>query len=341
MNKNKIKIKKEKIFNKYSQNLSWVKEHPSISFRPDFENGYICPLCFNLFSIEDLNSESKNPLTFDHNPPKALGGRNGILTCKECNSKTGHLIDNHLLNRLEEIDFRNFSPNSKSRTTLQSDEYKVTADIEIDNQKTIKINIDRKNSNPSQVDSFLSNKSYTYKAYDPFLEGHDLSEAGTSWHLNFNMSLSSKSEERKAEIALLKIAYLYAFQVFGNGFLINSSLYKVREQILNPEKDILEKVFWIKYQFPEKCIGVNIINKPEELKCFLVVFNLYTNSESRQFAIAIPGTSSPNLDIYKNIELILCQNKVGSQNINIEHLFDRDYAGEKNMPLHLINFGKI
>jgi hypothetical protein len=325
----KYKKRKEKLYNIYSQNLSWVKQHPSISFEPDFEEGYICPLCLNLFSRESLNELSDNPLTFDHNPPKSLGGKNGVLTCKQCNSKSGHKLDNHLLARLEEIDFHSLTPNSKARTTVSSDEFKVTSDISVDDKRALKINIDRKNSNPVHVDKFFQNRTYTYKAYDPFLEGHDFLEAGLSWRMNLEIQLPAKSSERFADIALLKIAYLYAFQKLGHGFLINSSLCKVREQILNPEKDILPKVFWIKYDFPQNAIGLNIINKPEEFKCFLIVFNLSTKSSTKQFAIALPGTSSPHLDIYKNIELILCQNKEGSAHLNLEHLFDKEYATQK------------
>jgi hypothetical protein len=326
---NKYKNRKEKLYNIYSQNLSWVKQHPSISFEPDFEEGYICPLCLNLFNRNSLNELSDNPLTFDHNPPKSLGGKNGILTCKQCNSTSGHKLDYHLLTRLEEIDFHNFTPNSKARTIVSSDEFKITSDITIDDRGTLKINIDRKNSNPIHADKFFENRSYTYKAYDPFLEGHDFFEAGLSWQMNFEMQMPEKSNERFADIALLKIAYLYAFQKFGHGFLINPSLYKIREQILNPEKDILPKVFWIKYDFPKNAVGLNIISKPEELKCFLIVFNLSTKSSTKQFAIALPGTSKPHLEIYNNIESILCRNKEGFAHLHLEHLFDKEYATER------------
>jgi hypothetical protein len=275
----KYKKRKEKLYNIYSQNLSWVKQHPSISFEPDFEEGYICPLCLNLFNRDSLNELSNNALTFDHNPPKSLGGKNGVLTCKQCNSKSGHKLDNHLLTRLEEIDFHSFTPNSKARTTVSSDELKVTSDISVNDKGTLKININRKNSNPFHVDNFFQNRAYTYKAYAPFLKGHDLFGAGLSWKMNFEIQLPAKSKERFADIALLKIAYLYAFQKFGHGFLI--------------------------------------------------VFNLSTKSSTKQFAIALPGTSSPHLDIYKNIELILCQNREGSAHLNLEHLFDKEYATQK------------
>ena len=261
----KIKARKETFYKIYSKNLSWVKEHPKISFVPDFEEGYVCPLCFNLFEIDALGYSSSNPLTFDHNPPQSLGGKRGVLTCKECNSVAGHKLDSQLLLRLEEMDFSNFSPNSKARTTLRNDNYKVASDFSVDGKGSLKINIDRKNSNPLHADNIFSNSIYNYKAYDPFLKGHGLFESGWNWRVKFDMQMPMRSDERCAEIALLKIAYLYAFEKFGYGFLINPNLYKIREQILNPDKNILPKVFWVNYDFPDDANGINIIKEPKEL----------------------------------------------------------------------------
>jgi hypothetical protein len=91
-------IKKEKIFKLFSQNLEWVKEHPSIRFKPDFSNGYICPLCFETFFEKDLDATLENYLTLEDIPPKSLGGKPLALTCKKCNSRSGHELDVHLLN---------------------------------------------------------------------------------------------------------------------------------------------------------------------------------------------------------------------------------------------------
>ena len=92
------------------------------------------------------------------------------------------------------------------------------------------------------------------------------------------MKPKKKSNERRSEIALLRIGYLLAYATLGNGFLINGGLYKVREQILNPEKEILPKVYWIKHEFPAEHEGINIITLPGELRSFLIIFNLKTNT---------------------------------------------------------------
>ena len=51
--------------------------------------GYVCPICRRWFaSIEEV--------TFEHAPPRSVGGREVALTCRECNSDAGHGIDAEL-----------------------------------------------------------------------------------------------------------------------------------------------------------------------------------------------------------------------------------------------------
>jgi hypothetical protein len=88
----------------------------------------------------------------------------------------------------------------------------------------------------------------------------------------------------------------------------------------------LPKVFWIKYIFPKEYEGINIIVLPKELRSFLVVFSLKTASQTRQFAIVLPGPSTPGLNVYDFITNRLCVGD-GSQSIQavIERLPKMDY----------------
>jgi hypothetical protein len=144
--------------------------------------------------------------------------------------------------------------------------------------------------------------------------------------LKFNVNINKK----RSEIALLRIAYLLAFSKLGNGFLINGGLYKIREQLLNPDKEIIPRVFWIKYEFPKEIEGVNIITLPKELQCYLVVFYLTTPSITRQFAIALPGPSKSGLKVYDFINQRLCQGDGSSAlDLSIEHIPNIDYLRKK------------
>lgn len=327
--------KRERIFSNYARNLEWIKQHPKITMTPDFTDSYVCPLCLDVFGREAINTKEGNYLTIEHNPPKSLGGINEILTCKDCNSKSGHKIDNNLLNRLLELDFLEQKPNSRIRARLDNQGNKVASDFSYTSDGTVHINIDRKNSRPSEADNFLNYGTLT--RVNPILNWNSLGEENT-FELRFTMSPHLKSNERHAHIALLKIAYLLAFQQFGYGFILNPHLYKVREQILNPDKDILPKVFWLKYDFPQQALGINIINRPAELVCFLVIFNLITPSQQRQYAIALPGPNRSGNQIYENIERILCQDGAGFTQMNLEHLTTKDYTKEQAMAFDTIRY---
>jgi hypothetical protein len=269
------KKKKLKIFELYSQNLKWIKQKTNAKFKKEFEYGVLCPLCLNPFLETDLLPSDKNHLTLEHNPPKSLGGKDNILTCKECNNKSGHKADVELLTYILEQEFKNFRPNSKHRTKLVNKKgAKVTADFRFDNKGKMILNIQNKYSNPKDFKEFIDSEEKGFFA----IEG----ETGkfATRKLNFNMNLPDKGNMRIASIALLKIGYLLGFEKYGHIFLFNQNFDIIREQILNPEKEIITEPFWINFEFPEIYLGVNILNKPVELNCFLNTFILKTKSNN-------------------------------------------------------------
>lgn len=315
--------KRKKIFDIFSKNMSIIKSHPDIRFSPDFENGYVCPLCFDPFFENDLNLKSKNPLTLEDVPPKSLGGNPKILTCKDCNSKSGHLLDNHLLQRLKEQDAKEFLPNTEYKTTFSRNGNQANGIVKIDKDGKIVFDIQPQRSNPKSTNRFMKDVFPAIKFYNPLLNNENQIEP---YRTNeFSIKFPVNSNERRSEVALLRIGYLLAYSIFGSAFLINGALYKVREQILNPDKDVLPKVFWIRYDFPNEMLGMNIIKSPKELMCFVAIFNLSTESKVRQFAVALPGPSAPGIKIYENIEKILCTGD-GFRHIEIEHIPDIDFV---------------
>jgi hypothetical protein len=321
------KNRKDLLFNIFSQNLEWVKENPSIKFKPDFTNGYICPLCFDVFFKKDLESTSENFLTLEDIPPKSLGGNPKALTCQKCNNGSGIELDVHLLNHLLEIDSNSFLPNSKTAATYEINGHKMNGVFEFDQNGKAIINFEPRHTNPKDAENFMFNLFPPKTIYSPLFHfNRGLDNETKSPNFSIKPKRALKADERRAEIALLRIAYLIAFSTLGNGFLINSGLYKVREQILNPDKSVLSKPFWLNYDFPEEMEGVHIITLPKELRSFLIVFSLKTKSISRRFAIILPGPSDPGIKAYDFIETHLCADD-SFENIDIttEHLPLLDY----------------
>jgi len=233
------------------------------------------------------------------------------------------------LNNLLETDSKMFLPNSKTKATFELHGNKVNGAFEVDERGTIKIDLQPQRSNPKQTKQFMKDMFPPRTIYNPIFYPDKL--FGDEYKTpNFQMRFNTTSNERRAEVALLRIGYLLAYATLGNGFFINGGLYKVREQILNPDKEILPKVFWLKIPFPKENEGVNIISLPKELQSFLVVFNLKTASQSRQFAIVLPGPSSPGIKVYDFIANELCVGD-GTKFLNgmVEHIPDKDSLRKK------------
>ncbi len=303
--------RKEKIFNLFAQNLKWFLEEPTLSLI-DCESGkeikpeYICPLCFKDFYRADLSNNSENPLTLEDVPPKKLGGNVKTLTCKKCNNTAGHNLDVKLKNWLNNNEIINFFPNSSTAARYSIDGHNVNGAFSVDNNGKVIIELDTKRSNPKHVEEFNNR-----------LNPHGVT--------NFTFQpLKKITNDREAQIALLRIAYLEAFSLCGYGFMLNGCLAKIREQIKNPKSHILPKVFWLNYEFDDDQNGINIIREPKELRCFLIVFDIITERKKYKCAVAIPGPTSPGLEIYENIERMLCQDTKNNVPITIEHIDTTD-----------------
>jgi 5-methylcytosine-specific restriction endonuclease McrA len=58
---------------------------------PTGEEWYLCPICLDvMFTVEELGTKE---LTVEHVPPKVLGGRELVLTCRTCNNHAGSKFD--------------------------------------------------------------------------------------------------------------------------------------------------------------------------------------------------------------------------------------------------------
>jgi hypothetical protein len=315
---------RRKIFNAFSKNLETIKSHPDIGFIPDFKNGYICPLCFDPFFISDLDNNSPNPLTIEHVPPESLGGKPILLTCKKCNSISGHSLDVHLLKKIEEIDALEFLPNVAYRTSFKSESSKMNGKVEIDKDGHLCFDLKPEWSNPKETYRFMKEIFPGYSVHNSKPQKNK-SQIGPYNSNLFSIEFPNFSNDFRAEVALLRIGYLLAFNLLGNAFLISGNLFRVREQILNPAKKILPRQFGINYEFPERISGVNLIKTPKELRCFLVVFYLESSSLRRQFAIVLPGPSVPGIEIYDNLKSVL-SNYPDSIHLEIEHIEDMDFV---------------
>lgn len=78
---------RKKLFSIYSKNLSF--------YRPNLQDKFLCPVCQDIFSQEDLQPE-KLVIALAHVVPESIGGKLLTLVCGRCDNTEGHEHDIHL-----------------------------------------------------------------------------------------------------------------------------------------------------------------------------------------------------------------------------------------------------
>src|SRR5690606_38557025 len=116
-------------------------------------------------------------------------------------------------------------------------------------------------------------------------------QSGTSQ--SFQIRFSSY-RVRRPTIARLRIAYLWAFSVFGYGYIMNPFLNKVRYQLLHPGEDVIPNWDTLKADYPDEVLGLSMITSPKEIQSFLVVFDVVsTMGTTSRYGVPLPGFGPP------------------------------------------------
>lgn len=261
---------RRRLFERFSNQLHLLKNEGHLDIELKFDKTYICPICIRQFSENDLVSKSnKNFLTEEDAPPEKLQGNRIALTCKECNSKAGHEIDVHLINRIKQIDSSRFYKGSKQQGFIEYEGERVSAEITSNGDGTLEILHKSKNNNPSVLDRFI----YGIKNKD----------VGPLLNLK---PKRQKEDSERVNLALLKTNYILTFSKFGYIFLLDNYYDPIREQIRNMNKGYDGQIF-LKDQFPKDKIGTYYVLNPNA-KSIFNIFCLKTDYSETLIGSILP-----------------------------------------------------
>lgn len=208
---------------------------------------FVCPICFNSF---DNEIRSK---TAEHVPQDSLGGKIIAITCKLCNNTCGTNIDSHLTNLIKKIENNEFIEGSDRPVSVKTPNGELNAKLIIKPNQDFKLKIDIRKNNP-----------YTFDERHDFLRSNSV------------INIVSKSPEIKIKgfkAALLKNAYVLLFSKFGFTFLSNNFYDKFRNQIKNPESEIIPEGLWTLQRKVDIEDGIYLSNY-NLYKGFFIVFTL-------------------------------------------------------------------
>ncbi|HEY6343314.1 MAG TPA: HNH endonuclease [Bryobacteraceae bacterium] len=173
------------------------------SVRPELSNQILCPLCLLAFRREAIQDKSIGGLSIEHIVPSALGGRLQTLTCRRCNNKHGSPLDAPLIRMVQVQDWSE-ADGSKLKGKITVGEVELPMKISLGkegNRNTIEI---------------LGGKQATI---DTFREAVHAFETGDEVNLSFSLGYA----ELPARRALVRIAHLGMFSIFGYRFALSEA----------------------------------------------------------------------------------------------------------------------
>ena len=237
---------------------------------------YYCPICG--LGYPELSAISGDDLTLEDIPPKSIGGKPLLLTCRYCNSSAGHTIDAAVANKRKFEDFQNIVCGKEKGTIpfvkLSLGDLHVTTSICTENSFDIR---PLENANaPGIIQKYAAQLK-------------NLSD-NCSNEFEFKLSISHKYDNRLFKLSYLKSAFLIIVAWLGYRYAFDPRLDVVRQQIQEPESDILGTRFWIEGNESMPLNMIMLLSSP--LPIFLVSFN--------GFCIVLPSLESKG-DIYSSL----------------------------------------
>ena len=265
--KSKGDAKREKIFEIFKNHLNFLNDKEFVSTEKDV---YLCPLDLK----PHHNVYEDDPLTLEDAPPKSLGGKAHVLTCRSCNNNRGHDIDAELASFLKEVKNVNIAfDRSKKRIpignlSLPKSDHDVVWELD-----------------GKYIDGKLGfNKDGVMSTWLPVKLSPDTV-----------LNLIGSKIPKWAQYSLLKAAYILLFKKTGYTLILDKCFDIVRQQIENPDKDIYPEDFCrimskdsvLTQDNKEVKQGVYFV-QDKGLECMLVVFDIIMGDWEKKILVFLP-----------------------------------------------------
>ncbi len=282
-------MNKEDLFNQYSKNLELVSD--KIIDQDRIIKSYICPICLKLFT-------SWKDLTIEHIPPKSVGWKKRVLTCKSCNNTQGGQLDSQLPLVLNNKAFFKKKPNTSIDTTFHLAGYRSDGVTKISSSGELNFHFDSSRTSPK------NNK---------LIKG--LLVSNNSFAINAKLKLGNRG---KAILSIIRSGYLWAFADLGYAFLFNPNLNSYRNMILRNDYNSFLKGAVIIGDFNKTFEGVNIITD-DTYKSWLIIFEVITPHHSELVGVNLPGSNSNSNNKVTSFRQFINSSKSEKYNIsNVE-----------------------
>ncbi|MBP0452986.1 hypothetical protein J5Y04_26070 [Kitasatospora sp. RG8] len=244
--------KRERWFNEGAPHLRRTLEAVGLGKLLPDGDFYMCPCCLIAYPRGALLDET---LTEEHVPPRGLGGRGMLLTCKGCNNKAGHYFDSHAIKRLKVLEFIMGRGASRTlRATFHADGVPLRGEVTRAGSGILMQGV------PKQNDSRV-------------VEDH---ERALMRSRGFQFTITEQFTARLADISWVRSAYLAAFSAFGYRYIFQPALDPIRAQLKDPDAEILPSLVGFNPDAPASGRSVNLVRSPDDLQGVLVIMGHYS-----------------------------------------------------------------
>lgn len=282
------------LYDEYVVNIELLRNESIIKTE---NNDYICPICLREFSKDNINK-----LSLEDAPQYSLGGRKIAITCKECNNSCGHVIDSHLVRFIERLDEIDFVAGSNRRIAILDNNMKINADLEVGDNKGLKMILPQKINNPKQLQEHINN----------------IKEGDIIDIVNKKKDIDIK----KVSTAILKNAYIILFSKFGYDFLLDKHYDRIRQQIINPMRYIVPDL-WTRQSINVKD-GIHLSNNNQYRGFFIIYSCKYRTTREHRFCVFIPTPLVPYEFAYHFFDKYEPNTPIHMQNIVGDFLTDAE-----------------
>lgn len=204
-------------------------------FKLELRGLFRCPACLFDYPI------SSREITEEHIIPDAVGGRITTFLCRTCNSTFGHRQTRWLSDwiALSGSNTPFHADPKKQRAKLIADGRTLNGAAKIGPDGAIEFYADRSRTNPADFDAHWSGPKPS--------------------KISLTTEMPVFRNENALQVGFLTAAYGLWFKNFGYSFVLQSSLNIVRQQIRNPEQDVMQWSYLIETparEIENPCIGL-------------------------------------------------------------------------------------
>ncbi|CAL9481943.1 hypothetical protein SUDANB108_03071 [Streptomyces sp. enrichment culture] len=189
---------------------------------PADKNFYACPCCLVAYPCEAIPA---GLLTIEDVPPKSVGGRPLLLTCKRCNNTAGSVFDSHAATRADAEDFiRGRITGRPLPMTSHVDGIPLRGTARWTDNGIQFVGVPERNDPKVQA---------------AHLEALDAHVYGRNPRLNHSFTVHTRFDEARARISWIRAAYLAAFAALGWSYIFRSVMDPYRKQLQQPDVSVV------------------------------------------------------------------------------------------------------